>query len=172
MKNKTPYFMVFFALFVSLNSCENLFQNKLIVKMDKETFEKEYSAWESQKLKNYRFTYEFFNDAGPVGPIRITITENNPPEGENINPDGGQFSEEDIQDISGIYERIRSTFEFIERVKNGNYDGPKINLLVLDIKYDAQYHYPREVNFSEGYEEAVDGGGYYTLKIKDFETEI
>jgi hypothetical protein len=131
--------------------------------MDKKTFEKEYSAWKSQNMKNYRFTYEFFNDAGPVGPVKIEIKGNETSIIKSLNDDRII-----AENMTEIYEFINSTFEFIERIKNGDYDGFKIRSLTLNIKYNRQYHYPVEVNFSEGYIEDIVGGGYYTLKITEF----
>jgi hypothetical protein len=125
--------------------------------MDKKTFEKERAAWNSQNLKNYQFTYEFFNDAGPIGPLEITVGKNEDTNDEVI-----------AKSITEIYDFIEGTFDFIEEVKNGTYSGYKIISLTLQISYDAQYHYPKEVKFSEGYAESVDGGGYYTLKITEF----
>jgi hypothetical protein len=84
---------------------------------------------------------------------------------ENMGQDGGLGIAENIPEI---YDFINETFDFIESVKNGTYNGDKINLLILDITYDTQYHYPKEVHFSEGYVENIVGGGYYTLKISGF----
>jgi hypothetical protein len=132
--------------------------------MDKEMFEKERTSWNSQNIKNYQFTYKFFNDAGPIGPVKITIRENEDPIIENPN----QYNEIIAENIPQIYDFINGTFDFIETVKNGTYDGFKIISLTLQISYNFQYHYPKEVNFSEGYAEPVYGGGYYTLKITEF----
>jgi hypothetical protein len=131
--------------------------------MDKATFEKERAAWNNGNIKNYRFEYDFFNDAGPTGTIKITIPESGDPVIEN--PD-----EHDVifKNISEIYDFINRTFDFIERVKNETCDGHKIKSLTLDITYHTQYHYPEEVRFSEGYVEMIDGGGYYTVKVKNF----
>ena len=158
-----PYALLAFLL-ISLNSCDDLFNDGLTIKMDKTTFDKERKAWDDQNIKNYRFKYAFSNDAtGPTEPIEITIKENEPPIVEDKENYGT-----DVKNIPEIYEHINGTFSFIESVKNGTYKGPKINSLTLDITYNTQYHYPQKVNFLEGYVEDVDGGGYYTLEIKDF----
>jgi hypothetical protein len=162
MKTKPLIYMAFLLVF--LNSCD-LLNDDLMVKMDKKTFDKEYSAWELQDLKNYQFTYDFFNDAGPVGPMKITIRENEAVVIENMGQDDDLGIAENIPEI---YDFINKTFDFIESVKNGTYNGYKINSLTLDITYHTQYHYPKEVHFSEGYVENVVGGGYYTLKVSEF----
>ncbi|MDR1306696.1 MAG: DUF6174 domain-containing protein [Treponema sp.] len=162
---RSACFSLFALLLVFLNSCGNPFNEKLTVNADRETFEKERAAWNSGDIKNYRFTYEFFNDAGPAGPVKITVRENEAPVVEN--PD--QYHEYVMAEtMPQIYDFINGTFDFIETVKNGTYDGLKIVSVTLQISYDGQYHYPREVAFSEGYAEPVDGGGYYTLKITEF----
>jgi hypothetical protein len=162
MKTKSLIYMVF--LFMFLNSCD-LSKDNLVIRMDKKTFDKEYSAWELQDLKSYQFTYDFFNDAGPVGPMKITIRENEAVVIENM----GQDDDLGIaKNIPEIYDFINETFDFIESVKNGTYNGNKIVLLVLDITYNTQYHYPKKVNFSEGYVDNALGGGYYTLEISEF----
>jgi hypothetical protein len=134
--------------------------------MDKETFEKERILWDSQNIKNYQFVYTFFNDAGPIGPVKITIRENEMPVIENQDQD--QHNDIIAENISEIYDFINGTFGFIETVKNGTYNGPKIKTLALNITYNTQYHYPKEVDFSEGYVESVVGGGYYTLRRTEF----
>jgi hypothetical protein len=137
----------------------------LVIQMDKKTFEEEYSAWKSQNIVSYQFTHEFFNDAGAFGPVKITIRDSVPLIIENLNEHNDSII---AQNITGIYEFINSTFDFIESVRNGTYNGFKIKNLTLTIKYNKQYHYPTEVDFFEDYEEIVDGGGYYTLKISNF----
>jgi hypothetical protein len=165
MKNTTVYFFLFLVSFSILNSCKNIFEDDLLIKMDKETFEKEYEEWKLQDIRNYQFTYEFFNDAGPIGPVKIIIKENELPVIENSNEYNDGII---VENIMEIYDFIKSTFNFIEQVENGTYNGPKIRILTLNIKYNKQYHYPTEVDFSEGYIENVDGGRYYTLKITEF----
>jgi len=155
------YFIAILSIF--LHSCA-IFDD-LEIKMDKKTFDKERSLWYSQNLKNYEFTYDYFNDAGPVGPVKIIIKENEEPIIENSN----QYHEYLIaENIPEIYDFINDTFNFIETVKNGTYNGPKIRSITLTITYNTQYHYPTNANLSTGYVESIDGGAYYTLKITDF----
>jgi hypothetical protein len=153
------YFLFSLLLPVFLNSCDDL----LKIDTDKEAFEREWAAWNSQNFKEYQFTYSFFNDAGPLGPVRITVKEN----GESVIEDqynGGLIA----RNIAEIYEYINGTFDFIETVEKGTYNGPKINSIGFDIAYNTQYHYPQTVNLSVGYNEPLDGGPYYTLKITEF----
>jgi hypothetical protein len=165
MNGKYLRFSFFASLLVLLNSCDIFNGDDLIIKMDKTTFEKERRLWNSPGIKNYRFIYEFFNDTGPIGPVEITIKENEDPVIEHQN----QYNEYvPFKSISEIYDFLNGTFDFIESVKNGTYDGYEIRSLTLNITYNHQYHYPQEVNFSEGYVEMIDGGGYYYLKITEF----
>jgi hypothetical protein len=165
MKNKHARFSLFAVLLVFLNSCDIFIGDNLIIKMDKAAFEKERAEWNSQNIKDYQFVYKFFNDAGPVGPVKITIKENEEP---LIEFDSEFNQDVPFKSISEIYDFLNGTFDFIESVRNGTYNGYKINSLELKITYDNQYHYPREAAFSEGYAESIDGGGYYHLEIKNF----
>jgi hypothetical protein len=140
-------------------------KDNLTIKMDKETFLKERNEWNNQNLTNYKFTYDFFNDAGPVGPVTITIKEDEIPVIENSN----QYNDHIIaKNISEIYDFINGTFDFIESVKNGTYNGHKIKSITLNIFYNTQYHFPTKVDLSTGYVESIDGGAYYTLNITKF----
>jgi hypothetical protein len=140
-------------------------EDNITIKMDKETFLKERNAWDNQKLVNYQFTYNFFNDAGPIGPVKITIKENESPVIENSNQYHNYVI---VENISEIYDFVNGTFDFIESVQNGTYDGHRIRSITLNITYNTQYHYPTKVNLSTGYVESIDGGAYYTLNITDF----
>ncbi|MDR0473239.1 MAG: DUF6174 domain-containing protein, partial [Treponema sp.] len=116
-------------------------------------------------MTNYKFTYDFFNDAGPIGPIKITIKEDEVPVIENSN----QYDKYIIaENIPEIYNFVNGTFDFVESVQNGTYEGHKIRSITLDITYNTQYHYPAKVNLSTSYVESIDGGAYYTLNITEF----
>jgi len=138
----------------------------LTIRADKRTFEKERNLWNKQNLKNYKFTYKYFHDAGPIGPVKIMVTEN---EGSIIieNPYDDYFI---LKTIPEIYDYISETFDYIESVKNGKDDGHEIRDITLDIFYDAKYHYPTKVHLSTGYVQDIDGGAYYTLEITNFST--
>jgi hypothetical protein len=164
MNGKYIFIGIFAVAF--LTSCE--VQEDVIIKMDKEKFENERAVWNKQNLTNYQFTYDFFNDAGPVGPIKISIEENEVPVIENSNPYNKHIIAKNIPEI---YDFISGTIDFIESVKNGTYTGHKIRSVSLSITYDNQYHYPKKVNLSTGYVESIDGGAYYTLTITEF-TEL
>ena len=165
MKGKYLYFFLIGILMIFYNSCDVSNKDNITIKMDKETFLKERNEWNNQNLTNYQFTYNFFNDAGPIGPVTITIKENEIPVIEYPNQNNDHIIAENI---SEIYDFINGTFDFIESVKNGTYNGYKIKSITLNISYDTQYHYPKEVHLSTGYVESIDGGAYYTLKIINF----
>jgi len=159
MLNKCLQFILIIFGILFFSSC------MVDIEVDKGTFEKERSLWNSKNIRNYQFTYNFFNDAGPVGPIKVTIKENEEPIIEKPERTDSYI----FKNISEVYDFINETFDYIENVKNGKYNGSKIKSLTLKIDYDSVYHYPKKVNFSVGYFEAVDGGGYYTLEITEFE---
>jgi hypothetical protein len=152
---------------IFINSCDTLNKDNITIEMDKETFLKERNEWDNLKLKNYQFAYDYFNDAGRIGPVKITIKENMPPFIENLNQSNGYIIAENI---SEIYNYINGTFEFIESVQNGTFGEHKMRSITLNITYNIQYHYPTTVNLSTGYVESagVGGGAYYTLNITYF----
>jgi hypothetical protein len=159
--------ILFVILAIFLCSCENFIENGLTIKMDKETFEKERNLWDNQNLKNYKFAYKYSSDAtGPADhPIKITVTENEEP---IIESEDDRLSFRTFQTIPEIYDYINGTFDYVESVKNGTYDGYKIRSVTLDITYNTQYHYPTKVDLSTGYVESIVGGAYYTLEITEF----
>jgi hypothetical protein len=162
MRNNYVCYAAFFLLAL-FASCK--FGDDLIITMDKKTFDSEYSQWQAQNIQDYQFAYRFLNDADSVGPVKITVRENKVASVENAEENNDLSIAKTIPEV---YDFIQGTFDFIESVRNGSYDGPKIKILTLKIEYDDQYHYPQKVDFFEGYAPAMDGGGYYTLRISDF----
>ena len=164
MKKKIVCFIVL-TIVVILSSC-NLTEN-LIIEMDKKTFEVNRTYWNNQNMKNYQFTYDYFSSSGPLGPVTITIRENN----ETIIENENEFNQNIIaESISEIFDFISGTFDFIESVKNGSYFGHEIQKISLKIEYHSQYRFPTKVNLSTFYVKDVIGGAYYTLNITDFKT--
>jgi len=162
MKNKYFLFWFFAVLSVFLHSCA-LFDD-LEIKADRKTFIMERSLWDSQNIKDYEFTYDYFDDAGPIGPAKITVKENEAP----IIDSSDRYYYSFVESIPEIYDYINETFNFIETVENGTYSGHKIRSITLKITYDTQYHYPTSADLSTGYVESVDGGAYYTLRVTEF----
>lgn len=165
-KNKKIFFAysVFFVSLFFLHSCD-FFDRAVVIKMDKAAFQRERNLWNSQNIGNYRFVYDFFNDAGPLGPVRVTVKENEEPVVENQN----EFNSHVIaRNIPEIYDFISDAFDFIESVRNGSYSGHRIRSITLNITYNTQFHYPVKVSLTAGYVESVDGGVYYTLNITEF----
>jgi len=159
-------FCFFAVLSVFSNSCA-LFDD-LEIKADRQTFITERSLWYSQNMKDYEFTYDYFNDAGPVGPVKIIVKENEAP----IIESSDQYQEYFMKSIPEIYDYINETFDFIETVKNGTYSGHKIRSITLKITYNSQYHYPTRADLSTGYVESIDGGAYYTLRVTELSPYI
>jgi hypothetical protein len=175
---KSFLYVLFTILFVFLNSCDNFSRddsrtneddsktnekNEETLEYDLNSFNMEKTAWETLNIKNYQFVYSYFSDAGPIGPVKVTIRKD--PVIENSN----QYNQDIIaENIPEIYDFVNGTLDFIETVKNGTYDGHKIRSVALNIIYNTQYHYPEEVDLSTEYVEMVDGGAYYTLKITEF----
>ena len=152
-------------------SCSKIPQIKIDI--DRETFEKEYTAWMAQNNENYEFSYEYRSGSiGRVGPVSITIAENEEPVIENL----GHSSLEDypannIKNISDIFNFINETFDHIEDIKNGYYknSGKTVKSVSLMIKYNAQYHYPEKVSYGVSFaEKGIVGQPHYDLNITEF----
>ena len=168
MKKLTACIFCVLVLFIIVG-CEEKISDDLVIIMDKKSFDNEFALWENQILKSYQFNYLFsYSSAVPVGPIKVTVNENNEPIIEK-EPDV-HFHEYFNNTIYGIYNYIFSTFNYIESVKNGTYNdsGNKIKKIELKITYDKQYHFPTEANLSTYYSEPVGGGVSYNLKINNF----
>jgi len=151
--------------FIAIILCSCWFMDDLVIQADKKTFDKERAAWDNQNLKNYQFTYKYSDGAtGPGSPVKVTVKENEEPVIENQRENYGYF----FKSISEIYNHVNGTFDYVESVKNGTYDGHKIRSVTLDITYNKQYHYPTKVDLSTGYVEQIAGGAYYNLEITEF----
>jgi len=167
MKQKIIFFI--FVVCVVM-SCSRYEKDELLVEMDREFFDKEFSKWSERNIKNYQFTYEYRSLSRPfLGPIKVTIEEGNEPFIEHPY----QYVENVIaKNISEVYDLIHYTFEYIEAVtKEGIHNKSKIKSMTLQIEYDAQFHYPKKIVYSIGYDNKgvpPMGGGGYTLEVIDF----
>jgi hypothetical protein len=137
---------------------------QVIIEMDKKNFEKERSLWNEQNIKSYQYTYEFFSDGyGPIGPLRITVRENEKTIIES------EFTHEEhrriMESIDEIYEFISGTIEDMGN-KKPSYSSVKSK--TLEITYDANYHYPTKAEFSVWYTKPMIGGDGYTIKVNNF----
>jgi hypothetical protein len=140
---------------------------------DRKTFEKEFAAWNDQNIENYKFTYEYWNGIGKLGPVSITIAKQNEPVIENFG-----FTSLDnypavlIQDMSGVFNFIRGTFDHIDEIKNGYYNNKKgytVDEVWLTIEYNAQYHYPEKVSYGVSFvQKGIVGQPGFDFKIIEF----
>ena len=129
---------------------------------DKKTFDTERAKWFDKQITDYRFHMNYFSDAGPEE--AIIIVKNGVV--ETIEPVSDEFYEfmPRFTTVTAIYDDIALAFvEHSEQIDKGEIKG-----VTIKIKYNAKYHYPEEVNYSVGYNETMDGGYYYSLKISDF----
>lgn len=80
MKKFICFFILILVVFLIV-SCEN--DGQVLIIMEKDKFVSEWAAWNSQNLKNYEFILKYFDDSCSVGPVKITIRENEAPVVEN-----------------------------------------------------------------------------------------
>jgi hypothetical protein len=155
------------ALSVFLNSCDP--EDNLAVEADRETFERVRAAWVDQNLTDYQFTYIYMSPSiGPFGPFTVTVRENEEPV---IETEGRHADNLAFKDIFEYYDYISESFDFIESLRNGTDDGPKVRSVKLNITYNSQFHYPEEAEMSIEYVENIAGGmRRYTLQMMSFAT--
>lgn len=146
------------------------------VEFDESEFKRERAAWESASIDDYAFTQRFYPDSGPQPGIVHTVsggvlssTEVDPADRESGWTD---FNPEDpyvvrIPTIDGVYDWIAST---VEEQKEG-IDSGKVRILIVEIDYDEQYHFPAKVLISVIRYESLDGGSCPQLDIYDFKPE-
>lgn len=68
-------FVIFVFSMGTILSCSKIPEMK--VEIDRESFEKEYTAWEAQHIENYVFTFDYMSsDIGPNGPTTISVQNN------------------------------------------------------------------------------------------------
>jgi hypothetical protein len=99
-----------------------------------------------------------------VGPAKITVRENEDP----VIDDNKSRRKINVTSISGVFDWIDATYDYIERVQQGEHTRPEINGFTYKIRYNEEFHYPEGIRLSTGYIEPVLGGNYYTATITDF----
>jgi hypothetical protein len=166
----TRLFCVCILLAVFIGSCVNSAKNKVTIRMDKERFLMERAAWNDQNVKNYQFTYYYYGESVPkMEPLRVTVRENE--ESVIENPyDRSSNLYIYTHDISEVYDKVFRTIGDIETLKIETFRGYKLQSLTLDITYNLQYHYPKNVVFTRGYvnTKGLMGGVSHKLEIIEF----
>lgn len=126
-------------------SCSKIPEIK--VDIDRETFEKEYAAWEAQHIENYVFTFDYMgNSLGPIGPATVRVQNNESTILGNQTPGRVLI----VQNIKELFDFIGWTLDNIERSledKDKNKEYP-LKSVTLKVTYNEQYHYPEKVIYS------------------------
>jgi hypothetical protein len=142
---------VFLVLFFSMGtilSCSKIPEMK--VDIDRESFEKEYAAWEAQHIENYVFTFDYMSsDIGPNGPATISVQNNVSSVLESQTPHKVPF----VKSVRELFDFIGWTLENIERSiedKDKNNEYP-VKSVTLNITYNEQYNYPEKVKYGASY---------------------
>jgi hypothetical protein len=130
------------------------------ISFDRAEFERERAAWEAQGIANYTFDGKTGNDA--TGPLNagITVTD-----GEITNVDE-HYEHGDyrlfFKSVSGIYDEVIYYYEQTSAtLKKGQ-------SLRIDIRYNAQYHYPEYVYGGIYERNPPNGGGFMYYEILNF----
>ena len=145
---KKKFIVLVFSMGILL-SCSKIPEMK--VDIDRESFEKEYAAWEAQHIENYLFTFDYrSNHVGLFGPATISVQNNVSSVLESQTPHKVPL----VQSVKEIFDFIGRTLENFEKAiedndnKNKEYPIKSITLIVI---YNQQYHYPEKVKYGIGY---------------------
>ena len=144
---KKTYLVLVFSMSTIL-SCSKIPEIK--VDIDRETFEKEYAAWEAQHIENYVFTFDYMgNSTGPFGPATVSAQNNESTILENQTPGRVPI----VQNVKELFDFIGRSLDNIERSledKDKNKEYP-LKSVTLKVTYNEQYHYPEKVIYSTDY---------------------
>lgn len=127
---------------------------------DKSEFDGYKKKWTEADINNYSFQISYFS--GTQGPqTAIIIVENG--ETKSIETTyGNEFFR--FNSITDIYNDIENAFaEHKTSLKQ-----EKIKTIRIKIKYNKEYFYPQEVDYSIGYDDGFVGGYYYDYTISNF----
>ena len=159
-------FFIFTALFISCSGSTEPVEP--LIEMDRESFEKEFAAWNLQGIKNYQFSYEYSSSSiGPsLKPVKITIEEGT----ESIIEHPYDYIESvPYTSIAQLYERLNYLFEDIEKIKKGTYSRRPVKSAILQIEYDTQYHYPQMIRYTVLFMnmEGIGGNPHFIMRVID-----
>ncbi|MDD2771977.1 MAG: DUF6174 domain-containing protein, partial [Bacteroidales bacterium] len=103
-------FVIFVFSMGTILSCSK--NPEMKVDIDRESFEKEYAAWEAQHIENYVFTFDYMSsDIGPNGPATISVQNNVSSVLESQTPHKVPF----VKSVRELFDFIGWTLENIER---------------------------------------------------------
>ena len=138
-------FVIFVFSMGTILSCSK--NPEMKVDIDRESFEKEYAAWEAQHIENYVFTFDYMSsDIGPNGPATISVQNNVSSVLESQTPHKVPF----VKSVRELFDFIGWTLENIERSiedKDKNKEYP-VKSVTLKVTYNEQYHYPEKVIYA------------------------
>jgi hypothetical protein len=145
-KQMKKIFVIFVFSMGTILSCSK--NPEMKVDIDRESFEKEYAAWEAQHIENYVFTFDYMSsDIGPNGPATISVQNNVSSVLESQTPHKVPF----VKSVRELFDFIGWTLENIERSiedKDKNKEYP-VKSVTLKVTYNEQYHYPEKVKYGE-----------------------
>jgi hypothetical protein len=144
------------------------------VEFDREQFDRERAAWEALDIGAYQYTQNFASLTTGI-PLKITVADGKKMSSVPINADDEQFLQGENEEwycfadtINAIFDRIESDIaRDTARLQNNEDD---LTGILVEITYDAQYHYPTLVDYELGYHSTTAPGksNGYTLTISGF----
>ena len=133
---------------------------------DKGRFDQEWAAWEAQGIVNYTVVEYLGNSS--TGPLkaRIVVKDNEITQIDNLDKYDTSDISDSVKTVSELYAYIAERYEKDNREMQ---TGVKYDLLIIDITYNEQFHYPEKVSYHYFSKEPVDGGGGWSVELTEFE---
>lgn len=153
---KKKFLLISLITVCTAMTCDD--DHDVFVKFDNAQFDKNRVLWENANIRNYTYVLSYFSSA--TGPRKDTIEVVN---GVVQNPEEIHFYPYTINDI----------FKKIKDDVNEGYNEKRSEVygVTMNVTYDNQYHFPKEVNYSVSYKTNVVGGAYYDLSVSNFQVK-
>ncbi|MDR0643624.1 MAG: DUF6174 domain-containing protein [Treponema sp.] len=143
-----------------------------LINFDKETFDRERTAWEAQNRNSYRYQITSISDP-PVAPVRITVLPDVEPLIEYVSDhalllgdDAGEVVRRHGNTITGLYAAMEAD---ITRLQNEAERIREKEEIKISIIYNETYHYPEYFISAIYYNGEQSTGGAYGFRINSFE---
>ncbi|MDR2053775.1 MAG: DUF6174 domain-containing protein [Treponema sp.] len=141
-----------------------------LIKFDKETFDRERTAWEAQNRDSYRYQILSISDP-PLAPVQIAVLPDAEPLIECV-PGYVLFRGDDAEEtvrrhgntITGLYAAMEADITALQKRAERLRENEEIRISVI---YNEAYHYPEQF-YSDTYwnDVQITGGGYgFVIKL-------
>ena len=139
-----------------------------IVEFDKERFDQEWAAWESQELLNYSVSqgHDYPSIASGFY-ARITVKDNLIVEKKALDKWSLSQLEKNPDYIPIIFNYVKTISEIYDWVNNRYESRAKKGLSII-IEYNEKYHYPEYIYIHHSSYKEQDGSGGSIVRMSEF----